>query len=665
LQELLRSIALTGPPTDPAAQGDLVWVLERLAWQPATFESAADRLLRLALSDEEALGGHASAAWVALFGTSRSAAGPQQRLAYIRGIAHSEDTEARRRAVAACGAALATHETLAAPAEPHAGPLLAASGTPEADEEWAAYRRGAVIILDELTRDTCSEIADAADEALLRSLSPFVGDPLMTEELAGVLAARADDRRVQVRRRAEQHLALLRRVDVPGSEARIEGRERLPAATPVEQLGAWLQCRAWDRGDGELRSHILETLKGVTNRTSADFISQTLGQDEVAGAWDLGRALARLAGKDDKLERNLRAVYSANPAALIGYLRGLMDEGYAPGCGDVPHRERAGDLDALRRAVSGVCAAEDRSRVVEGAGSLPVAQGAALLFRWQGDLDQDDVKDLLDMWLDRIQSQADYNAVVEWFHFWLYLRAKVPRWLRSRTFRLLMLRRRYPDIGYSQWDWCQFASSFSTGKTSALRTLLLDLISDGSLMVLGDDRESALLAEAAKADPVGLWADVADRLLAGDWRMSMDVRGWLLQSLPAGIPIEWIGADVERARQVAKVASVGGDEPTTIVRFLLDRFGDDDKVSSSLAMDFIRSRCSGEGSDRLEAQLVQMNTWQGEADEPAGVKRWAGRMIVYLEARRGAAVRREAGKPGGPSPRLQGGRRKDVIGEDD
>jgi hypothetical protein len=90
------------------------------------------------------------------------------------------------------------------------------------------------------------------------------------------------------------------------------------------------------------------------------------------------------------------------------------------------------------------------------------------------------------------------------------------------------------------------------------------------------------------------------------------------------------------------MASPGGEEPTPVTRFLLDKFGGDREVASGLWSQFISGFWTGPESERLTTQIGQLNAWRQRLEEPLGVRTWARDMIRSLEAQRAAALEREA-----------------------
>jgi hypothetical protein len=321
--------------------------------------------------------------------------------------------------------------------------------------------------------------------------------------------------------------------------------------------------------------------------------------------------------------------------------------------------DRARQLDLRARltiAVRGPVTDRSRVRVLAGLRELPVADGTYVLFGWQRNLSDDDVDALLDDWLPRVSSQRDYNALVDWFNLWLHGQEAIPDRLRDRALRLLMLRQRHPDTSQETWDWCRIAGGLADEHGVELTRLLLDLVDAGSIMIHEGSEESELLARCARLHPQAVWDDVTGRLERGSWRIQMEIRGWLLNAVPLEVIEAWVGDDVRRARLVASITPVGGEEPigapptvppageepSPVARFLLAGFGEDEKVASSLWAQFISGFWTGPESERIAGQIEQLNKWRQRPEEPLGVRTWAAAMIRDLEVRRRAAVEREA-----------------------
>jgi hypothetical protein len=104
----------------------------------------------------------------------------------------------------------------------------------------------------------------------------------------------------------------------------------------------------------------------------------------------------------------------------------------------------------------------------------------------------------------------------------------------------------------------------------------------------------------------------------------------------------WVGADEGRARLLARITDVGEGPPRPVVRYLLEHFGEDEKVAGYLANGFVSGSYWGNESDRISRQIEQLQEWIQSPDEPEGVKRWARQMIEGLTRRREAALEQEA-----------------------
>jgi hypothetical protein len=92
--------------------------------------------------------------------------------------------------------------------------------------------------------------------------------------------------------------------------------------------------------------------------------------------------------------------------------------------------------------------------------------------------------------------------------------------------------------------------------------------------------------------------------------------GWLLDVLPAEEITSWVGADEGRARLLARITDVGEGPPRPVVRYLLEHFGEDEKVAGYLANGFVSGSYWGNESDRISRQIEQLQEWIQSPDEP-------------------------------------------------
>ena len=273
---------------------------------------------------------------------------------------------------------------------------------------------------------------------------------------------------------------------------------------------------------------------------------------------------------------------------------------------------------------------------------MPVADASAAIFGWQPNLSEDEMAELVDDWLARLTTQADYDALIDRLMTWLFNREPFPGWARERVARAVLARRDYPDDRGHNYGWSRLALAEVADHGPELAGLILDLVDSHELMLTGSYDIEVLVA-CAQQHPERAWNDLSSRLEAGAWRVEMQLRGSVVvPAFPADVIERWVGSDVERARIAASITPVEGEEPKPLARYLLQHFGDDEKIGASLAGTFTSGSWTGPESGRLAAQIAQLNSWRSRQDEPLGVRQWASRMVEGLEAQRQAALRREA-----------------------
>ena len=631
---------------------DLVWTLEKLAWHSRTFEMAADSLLRLAVAENETYANNATGTWVDLFGTMLpgTAAAPSMRVDYLRGVVAGGDRITRLLGVKAAARSLVHHESVTVSGELQGGVLVEPRGTPATYGEAGEYRRAMIALLADLTRDTDGDVSVAAEDALIDAIHPMIDDRFSGEALADALVELRGDARRRLRACAE-HLVSLHERHGP-EDHRVRDRlvavlERLPTSTPDEQLQVLAEVRRWDLEEGELEERIVTTLRalpGPVNRR--ELILRLVGERDVPAAWELGRGAALVDGKDQATLSGLVEAFTVSPSALIGYLSGLQATGDESAFDDFLSSELARSLGARDRvviAVRGPASDLARERILAGIWTLPVADATYALFGWQQNLTQTDLSEILHDWVGRIQSQDDYNAVLDWLNLVLHSEEVVPSTLREDTWQLVRMRADFPELRRQRWEWSRLATLLVPDHGLELARLVLNLVDSDRLMIIAGDDEAMLLGQCAHSHGEAIWSEVADRLTtAGGWRLQMELRGWFLDHVSPGVVASWVSADLQRARIVASLASVGENEPTPVARFLLDTFGDDREITSSLYATLMSGFWTGNQSDRIAGQIAQLNLWRRRRNESTGVRNWARRAIESLEQERRAALQREA-----------------------
>lgn len=647
LRELLESVDRDTLFSQGNSRRDLVWTLEKLAWHSRTFETAADSLLTLALAENETYANNATGTWVDLFGTflPGTAAPPPARVVYLRRVSSSPDPEIRSLVAKAAAGSLAHHESITVSGELQGGVLVEPRGMPATYGDAGEYRRAMIDLLVELTVDPDRTVATAAVDVLVGAIHPLIDDPFAGQALADALVQLDNESLRRVRAEAEHLMSLYdrhERKDRLVRERLTALLERLPPPSPAEEVRVLGQLGRWDFGEGELHRRMLEALRAIDETERQQLVREVL-QAALPAAWELGHALAQLDDHSTALA-DLVQSFPTNPDALLGYLIGRQDAGNPTAFDDFLDSELGMSLDLrdnVAVSVRGAVTDRARQRITDGIRALPVADAVSAIFGWHRNLAEDDVVAILEDWTTRINTQRDYNAVVDWLSLVLHPDATVPPRLREHTWRLLADRASYPDVGRERWDWSRLAATFVTERPMELGRLIVGLVDSRDMMIHEGDQEAALLGQCAAASPE-LWNVIAERLLAGSWRLQMELRGWFLHYIEPQVIEAWTGDDTDRARVVASLAPVGGSEPSPFARFLLDRFGDDEQVRSSLYGALVTGFWTGNESDRIARQLEQLRAWRTSASQPLGVRTWAREMIEHLERTRQQALQREA-----------------------
>jgi hypothetical protein len=224
----------------------------------------------------------------------------------------------------------------------------------------------------------------------------------------------------------------------------------------------------------------------------------------------------------------------------------------------------------------------------------------------------------------------------------VFQRPKLSPEVEAQIVALVELRSKFPEVGRQSWDWVQLARRQLATDANALLLNLLQLVDAGALHVYEGSEEQKLIEDAIAAAGTRSLDNVLQLVQTGSWRLQMDFRGWLANLYSATDVIEWIGNDVQRARLVATLTGIVEGQPSELVRFLLDNFGTDDQVSSSVYGGFVSGTWWGNESDLLNEQIRQLDGWVASRDEPAGVKTWARKVIENLKRRRDVVLEEEA-----------------------
>jgi hypothetical protein len=449
----------------------VTWVLERLAWRTATFQRAASALLRVAAATPSPGSDHDAAArsWTDLFGTMlpTTAASPAVRAQYLRDVITSADRRHRLLAVAAAGRVLDSHEMVLASSEMQGGVLLEHRGAPATGEDAFTYRAAAIDALAVLAWDDDPEIANVATSQLAKAIHPFLKIDRIRSHLGKVFANLPEIGLAAARTEITHLTALFERVNTGANndiDARKQGLDafgaQLPPPTPEQTLEFLANTRRWDLADGELQQRLTAAAAAIPVEDRVSRLLSALDR-QPAAAYELGHTLGELApNNDDVRERLVTLAATEEEVALVGYLYAPVEDGASDAFDqllDSDSSSALGDFARLRVSVRGPQSDAGWARVSALITQLNPRDGARGLLGWYVDLAPERLRDFLADWLPRIDTQDDYNAVVDFVALAVHRR---PEWIDSvdpLVADLVALRSRFGRLTGREWDWEQLA----------------------------------------------------------------------------------------------------------------------------------------------------------------------------------------------------------------
>jgi len=626
---------------------DLVWAVEKLAWHSGTFAEAADTLLRLAIAENETYSNNASGTWVEFFGTMLpgTAARPDVRMEYLKSHSRSGKSKVRLLVARAADRALETHESIMISGEMQGGVVVEPRGTPTTWPEAWAYRNAAIDILGSLTGDPDETVAEEATNALVESLHGLLESQENRQHLAEVIATLTPEVISRARLQVQGLRLLFERTSTQDERpAWLDAFEAiLPVESAAERLKVLANTRGWDRETDELANDLVKVAQLVDTDDPAEVLTElVISNPDLPAAYAIGRSLQLLGvAFDDCVAKLTPLAGSANGEALIGYLHGLQD------AGDLGAFDRfldAADLPpfvALQYTVRGARTPAATSRVDRLVQEVSVAEAARVLFAWLRDGDQADSARLLREWISRIATQSDYNAAVDFAAMQVFQKPERLPDLDAAIADLVPLRREYPDVGQEGWDWSVLVRRRLEEAPIALVKLVADLVEADALSAFSGSEESRLLQDAVRLGGEEAWVELMDRLKRGEWRLSFSARDWLGDAVEVDVARRWVDGSIERARTLANVTKPGGSSLSPTARFLIDEFGDDEKVPSYLYGQFISGMWSGNESTRIASQIAEVREWINEPGQSSAVKSWGRKLITSLENRRRSVLEEE------------------------
>lgn len=624
---------------------DLVWTLEKLAWHSRTFDRAADSLLRLSLVETETWANNATGTWINLFGTMlpATAASPEARMSYLVAVATSADERKRALAVDAADKALEFGGSIIVSGEMQGGAVVEPRGTPKTlDSAWN-YQNGAIDILRKLADDPAVTVAAPALKALISSIPPAVEIEAVRTHLGQALATLKAEGLRRARVEITGLISMLEHIE--DTDFRRPALEKLFQALPPETSDEhlWLisHLRSWDLEPGQLREQIHSA--ALTSDDPVERLIELVEEPgELVAAFDVGWVLARISDGRSAIPRLVAQIDAPNSPALIGYLWSKVGSGEESAFDDFIDGSELTPMQKLTLTTRGNLTARAQERTGSLLSEVSVAQGARSMFGWLRGASEDNLAQLVNTWLDRIRDQEDYNAVVDFLASQFYSRSETLPLIDAMIETLLRRRAQFPDLGKDAYDWSRLAKRLLEVDPMTLVVTFADLIDLDALKPFPFSPESKVLQGAVKTGGADAWSLLMDRIHAGSWRLTMSTQGWLGIAVDVSIARAWVDGDLDKARTLASVASIGDSSVSDVGRFLLTNFGDDDRVPASLAGEFLSGSWTGNESDRISRQIQQLATWAKAEGESQAVKAWAQKVLVGLEQDRAYTLEREA-----------------------
>ncbi|SKC50376.1 hypothetical protein [Okibacterium fritillariae] len=626
---------------------DLVWALEKLAWHSRTFLVAANALLRLAKAENETYSNNASGTWVEFFGAilPGTAAAPTARMDYLRECASSVDPRVRQLVVRGADRALDAHESIMVSGEVQGGLVVEPRGRPETFGEVWTYRNEAIDVLASLTTDEVDAIATDATKQLVGSIHGLLETEANREHLGHKIATLSAEVISKARIEVESLRTLFVRVETEdGRPAALAAfNALLPPQSPTDRLRVLASTRSWDRGTDDLAEELVEIARQVDSADPGDTLAEVLRTDpELPSAYAIGRAI-QLVGVEYAagVAQLSEFVGTPNGEALIGFLHSLVNSGDSGAFDRYLDETDLAPVVALQYSVRGARTQAAAERVDRLVSEVSVVEAARVLFAWMHGADQAESARYLQQWERRIVSQADYNAAVDFAAMQLHGKTGPLPDLDAVIIELVPRRREYPDMGQESRDWSVLARRQIYASPLDLVRLLVDLVEADAVHAFTGSAENRLLQEAVSASGEEAWVELMNRLERGEWRLSFSAREWLGNAATVEAAARWVGGSVERARVLANVTSPGGATIAPVARYLIDTFGEDERVSSYLVGQFISGMWSGNESDRINSQIAEVQSWMAAPTPSANLRAWGRRLVANLEARLQAVIQEE------------------------
>ena len=503
-----------------------------------------------------------------------------------------------------------------------------------------------------LARDDDPEVANLATSELVGAIHPYLTIDRIRSHLGAVIANLPETGLTAAQTQITHLTALFEHrngVADDDIEARKQGLEafaaQLPPPTPEQTLEFLADARRWDLPDGELQQRLTAAAAAIPVEARVPRLLSALDHQPEA-AYEIGHTLGELAPDDEDARARLVALAANDEqAALVGYLYARVETGASNAFDQLLDSDSSGalsDLAQLRVSARGPQSDAGWARGSALITRLSPGDGARGLFGWHINLDPERLREFLTDWLPRIDTQDDYNAVVDFVALALF---RQPEWIDSvdpLVADLVGLLPRFGRLGRMEYAWEQLTRRQLKAQPAKLLAMLLDLVDAGEYHPYSGSDERELLRDAVVATGGEGWRQTMARLEAGSRQIRAAAGRWLGGATDLNTVRAWLAGSVDRARLVASVATPGGEQLDPVARFLITAFGSDEQVSESLRVALIPREGFREEAALYDRLIAQVAAWIAAEGEPREVVAWARETLEWLETLRNAARKRDA-----------------------
>ena len=643
----------------------VIWLLLAIAWREGLFERAASLMLELALHENKKnnIGPYASDEWRGFFRIhlGGTAASMDIRLTLLGKTLQDRSSRKRVLASAAIAPIFSFHENRMHHSKELGGAPLPAEWHPQNEEESAAIRRRALVLLEAGLGDAEPEVRAAAIEVLSNGARVAVRSGLADEylALAGRIALPDYEGRHAIRGALEEaveyekaFLSEKQQADFLALSENMAGnsfQDRLRRYFGERTPGDRVHFRL---GFDEEQRRYLEQAEGIVDEVLArpelldsawEWFFSSEAKNSYHFWWALGRKDASLrwwARVQEEAITNQRG-YGMAPI----YLRGQTEAG---------RLERDAVLDGWmaqgKPAAPLVIEAIWRNDLTDLEGERIVQMvekkmldPATLGFFYMGSAFSKLSVPVARKWIElalAANTEPALDAAIALLHL------RMDRNKESEAYHdlALMALERSGGLWHENRDTMAAYYAAELGEILAPRypvqmAQAVLAVYDTDDAPIGGDQLHSVLRRATEFAPETVWKLVADRLYPasdGDflaaYRLRFDLGRWYIRLVPAQVLLTWAEQNgPDGPLHLAEMTDLGGDTMNPLPHELLVKYGANEELRNALYSQFVTGSWSGPMSIWLREKLRLAEIWAADADP--NVRRWAIEVAGYLGER--------------------------------